>query len=260
MQQFRADRDIRLAIGTRRRSFHAGPTSEPLFGGRTAQTILATNKKYFQHRLTPCQYSTMTLFQLYNVREFIMLHSPRLLACTLLVLVTNTTQAATTGAVPESLQPLVATLNERLNIGDLVALTKWDSGKPIQDSPREAQVIDNARKLATERKLDPEDVAQLIAAQMEANKLVQYGLLAQWQAAGAAPDTPRPDLGKQIRPRLDELQTRLLQQYADFTPYRQDPNCPMWLAKARTGLTRDALHDLALTRATGELCIRPLAR
>ncbi|MBY9024494.1 chorismate mutase [Pseudomonas fluorescens] len=187
-----------------------------------------------------------------------MLQSPRLLACTLLVLATNTTQAATTGAVPESLQPLVATLSERLNIGDLVALTKWDSGKPIQDSPREAQVIDNARKLATERKLDPEDVAQLIAAQMEANKLVQYGLLAQWQAAGAAPDTPRPDLGKQIRPRLDELQTRLLQQYADFTPYRHDPNCPAWLAKARSGQTRDALHDLALTRATGELCIRPL--
>jgi len=178
----------------------------------------------------------------------------------LLALLTTTASATPRIPFPEILQPLMTTLNERLNIGDLVALTKWDSGKPIQDSPREAQVIDNARKLATERKLDPEDVAQLIAAQMEANKLVQYGLLAQWQAAGAAPDTPRPDLGKQIRPRLDELQTRLLQQYADFTPYRQDPNCPVWLAKARTGLTRDALHDLALTRATGELCIRPLAR
>ncbi|MCU0074337.1 chorismate mutase [Pseudomonas koreensis] len=187
-----------------------------------------------------------------------MRRSPILLSCTLLTVLATTVHAGPTPS-PEVVQGLVNTLNERLNIGDLVALTKWDSGKPIQDSPREAQVIDNARKLATERKLDPEDVAQLIAAQMEANKLVQYGLLAQWQAAGAAPDTPRPDLGKQIRPRLDELQTRLLQQYADFTPYRHDPNCPVWLAKARSGLTRDALHDLALTRATGELCIRPLA-
>jgi len=147
-------------------------------------------------------------------------------------------------------------LNERLNIADLVALTKWDSGKPIQDSPREAQVIANARAMATERQLDPQDVAQLIAAQMEANKLVQYGLLAKWQAAGAAPDTPRPDLSKQIRPRLDELQTRLLQQYADFTPYRHDPDCTAWLAKARNGLAKDALHELALIRASGELCIR----
>jgi chorismate mutase len=181
-----------------------------------------------------------------------------LLTSTLFAVLATTAYAAPTPA-PQALQSLLSTLNERLNIGDLVALTKWDSGKPIQDSPREAQVIANARTLAAERKLDPEDVAQLIAAQMEANKLVQYGLLAKWQATGAAPDTPRPDLGKQIRPRLDELQSRLLQQYADFTPYRRDPNCPVWLAKARSGLTHDALHELALTRATGELCIRATA-
>jgi len=178
------------------------------------------------------------------------------LSCSLLALVSHISTAAEAPAPVQSLRPLLTTLNERLNIGDLVALTKWDSGKPIQDSPRETQVIANARTLAGEHKLDPEDVAQLIAAQMEANKLVQYGLLAQWQATGRAPDTPRPDLAKQIRPQLDELQNRLLRQYADFAPYRRDPNCPVWLAKARQGLTHDALHDLALTRATGELCIR----
>lgn len=180
-------------------------------------------------------------------------HVANLLTASLLALLATSAHAAAPG---ETLKPLLETLNERLNIGDLVALTKWDSGKPIQDSPREAQVIANARALAAEHKLDPEDVAQLIAAQMEANKLVQYGLLAQWQAAGTAPDTPRPDLGKQIRPRLDELQNRLLQQYAEFMPYRHDANCPAWLAKARSGLTHDALHELALTRATGELCVR----
>ena len=73
---------------------------------------------------------------------------------------------------------------------------------------------------------------------------------------GAAPDTPRPDLAKQIRPRLDELQTRLLRQYANFAPHRREPNCQALLAKARQDLTHDALHELALTRATGELCIR----
>lgn len=177
-----------------------------------------------------------------------------LLMCALLAAFTCSDSGASSSS--EVLRPLLTTLNERLNIGDLVALTKWDSGKPIQDSPREVQVIANARTLATEHQLDAEDVAQLIAAQMEANKLVQYGLLAQWQAAGAAPDTPRPDLAKQIRPRLDELQTRLLRQYADFAPHRREPNCQALLAKARQGLTHDALHDLALTRATGELCIR----
>ncbi|MBK5548858.1 MULTISPECIES: chorismate mutase [unclassified Pseudomonas] len=178
----------------------------------------------------------------------------RLLGCAVLVLFVGSTQAATPAKAPEALKPLLVTLNERLNIGDLVALTKWDSGKPIQDSVREAQVIANAKALAAERKLDPQAVGQLLAAQMEANKLVQYGLLAKWRAAGKAPDTPRPDLAKQIRPRLDELQNRLLQQYADFLPYSKDPHCANWLAKSRANLTKDRLHELALIRATGELC------
>ena len=180
---------------------------------------------------------------------------PQLLACALIGLFAGGAQASTPSPAPESLQPLLVTMNERLNIGDLVALAKWDSGKPIQDSAREAQVIANARKMAVKRKLDPEQVAELIAAQIEANKLVQYGLLANWRAAGKAPDTPRPDLAKQIRPQLDELQNRLLQHYAEFAPYRKDPNCPNWLGEARAGLIKDQLHGQALIRATGELCV-----
>jgi chorismate mutase len=163
-------------------------------------------------------------------------------------------QTSASSPAPKSLLPLLTTLNQRLNIADLVALTKWDSGKPIQDSPREVQVIDNARKQATEKGLNAEDVGQLLAAQIEANKLVQYGLLAQWQAAGDAPKTQRPDLAKQIRPQLDELQNHLLQQYGEFAPYRNDPQCKVWVAQAREGLAKDPLHQLALTRASGELC------
>ena len=183
--------------------------------------------------------------------------SPRLshwLACTLLGLFAGGAQAGTTPPAPDALQPLLATMNERLNISELVALTKWDSGKPVQDNVREAQVIANARKQADQRKLDPDEVADLIAAQIEASKLVQYGRLAQWQAAHKAPDLPRPDLN-QLRAKLEELQVRLLHQYADFVPYRVDPNCPEWLAEQRSELIKDALHGQALIRATGELCV-----
>lgn len=186
-----------------------------------------------------------------------MFNPPRLphllLSCATLGLLVCSAQASVPASAVNTLQPLLVTVNERLNIGDLVALSKWDSGKPVQDSVREAQVIANARKLAVERKLDPEEVGQLFAAQMEANKLVQYGLLAKWQVAGTAPDTPRPDLA-QIRPRLDELQNHLLQQYADFLPYRNDPHCQSWLAQIRVRLAKDRLHELALIRATAELC------
>jgi chorismate mutase len=185
-----------------------------------------------------------------------MFHCPRLpqlLSCALLGLLAGAAHAAPSPA-PDALQPLLVTINERLNIADQVALTKWDSGKPIQDTAREAQVIGNARKQAVQKKLDPDEAADFIAAQIEANKLVQYGLLAVWQAAHKAPDVPRPDLG-QIRPKLGELQVRLLQQYADFTPYRVDPECPNWLAEQRARLIKDALHGQALIRATGELCV-----
>lgn len=185
-----------------------------------------------------------------------MFHCPRLpqlLSGALLGLVAAAAHAAPSPA-PDALQPLLATINERLNIADQVALTKWDSGKPIQDTAREAQVIANARKQAVQQKLDPDEAAELVAAQIEANKLVQYGLLAVWQAARKAPDVPRPDLS-QIRPKLDMLQVRLLQQYADFMPYRVDPECPDWLAEHRASLIKDALHGQALIRATGELCV-----
>lgn len=186
-----------------------------------------------------------------------MLRSPRLpqlLSCALFGLLANTAQAAAPSSAPDSLMPLLVTISERLDLADQVALTKWDSGKPIQDTTREAQVIANARKSAIDHKLDADEAADLIAAQIEANKLVQYGLLAQWQAAHKAPDVPRPDLN-QIRPKLDELQIRLLQQYADFVPYRNDPDCPTWLGTARASLIKDALHGQAMIRATGELCI-----
>jgi len=179
---------------------------------------------------------------------------PHLLVCALVGVFAGVAQAGTQPP-PAALQPLLATMNERLYISELVALTKWDSGKPIQDSAREAQVIANAKKEARLRKLDPNEVADLIAAQIEASKLVQYGRIAQWQAAHKAPDTPRPDLDKQIRPKLDKLQNVLLQQYAEFLPWRKDPNCPDWLASERSALIKDYLHGQAMIRATGELCI-----
>ncbi|MDE1168180.1 MAG: chorismate mutase [Pseudomonas sp.] len=140
---------------------------------------------------------------------------------------------------------------------DQVALSKWDSHKAVEDRPREKDVINGAIALAPTYKLEPGAVEQFFSAQIEANKLVQYAHLSDWHLQGKAPDSPRPDLVGQIRPRLDELQKHLLQQLADFSPYRQDPQCPQWLAQANKAAAKDALHHLALVRATAELCVYP---
>ena len=59
----------------------------------------------------------------------------------------------------EELQPLVETTAHRLMIGEQVALAKWDSGKLVEDAPREAQVILGAVKDGVAKGLDEASVS-----------------------------------------------------------------------------------------------------
>ena len=86
------------------------------------------------------------------------------------------------------LQPLVETTAHRLMIGKQVALAKWDSGKAVEDAPRDAQVILGAMKDGVAKGLDEASVSNFFNAQIEANKFVQYALLADWYRAGKAPE------------------------------------------------------------------------
>ena len=74
----------------------------------------------------------------------------------------------------EQLQPLVQTTAHRLMIGEQVALAKWDSGKAVEDTPREARVILSAMKDGAAKGLDEASVSNFFEAQIEANKFVQY--------------------------------------------------------------------------------------
>jgi chorismate mutase len=158
-------------------------------------------------------------------------------------------------AAPPTLAPLLDSIAERLAIADQVALSKWDSHKPVEDRAREQDVIASVVAQAPSYKLAPAQAEQFFSAQIESNKLVQYAHLSDWQLKGKAPNDPRPDLVGQIRPELDLLQKRLLQQLADFTPERTNPQCPQWLAQANHAPAHDALHQLAMIRATAELCL-----
>ncbi|WP_122668667.1 chorismate mutase [Pseudomonas viridiflava] len=155
---------------------------------------------------------------------------------------------------PSALEPLLQAISERLTIADQVALSKWDSGKAVEDPPREQQVITAAQARAAEFKLNPEDVQRLFRAQIEANKRVQNALLAQWHAEGKAPDTVRLSLVDDIRPKLDRLQTELLKAYADFQPVRMSGDCQTLLDAALKRHLSDPIHDQALVLATADLC------
>ncbi|AKO03438.1 chorismate mutase [Xanthomonas oryzae pv. oryzicola] len=164
-------------------------------------------------------------------------------------------------ALPARSQPPLDLLMDRIvqrnAIGDAVALSKWDSGKPVLDQAREAAVLQRVRDQAPAHRLDADDAARFFGEQIEANKSVQYALLNRWHERGRAPDTARPDLAA-LRTRLDQLQGELLDALADVASARSAPDCPASTARAASHYAKqwqlDALHHAALVRGLGDFC------
>jgi chorismate mutase len=163
-----------------------------------------------------------------------------------------------TGDNTSQWKPLIEAVSVRLTIADQVALIKWDTGKPIEDLRREQSVIAAAVGNAAAYRLSGTDAAAFFADQIEANKLIQYGLLANWHRAGSAPRVPRADLQTMIRPQLDALDTRLLQALSAVAQLRDAPDCMSALARTAHAYAveqhYDALHAVALDRALARVC------
>jgi chorismate mutase len=113
-------------------------------------------------------------------------------------------------------------------------------------------------KLAASRGLSTARAADVFADQIEANKLVQYQLLAQWERAGNAPTDPRPDLIRDIRPKLDVLQSRLVDGLIRTNDLTTQSDCSQIVATAVGAYVSskrlDTLHAIALDRATARVC------
>lgn len=161
----------------------------------------------------------------------------------------------------DKLQPLVETSARRLVIAEQVALAKWDSGTPVEDAAREAQVLASATKAAESRGLDEAVVSNFFRSQIEANKLVQYSLLAEWRRVGKAPDHAPVDLAGTIRPELDQLGTELIAEFTEIADIRASESCRTDIAKAvgkyvsghKNNFT--PLKVIALDRAMAATCI-----
>jgi chorismate mutase len=160
----------------------------------------------------------------------------------------------------EKLQPLIATSARRLAIAKEVAFAKWDSQAPVEDAAREAQLIENAAEDGKSKGLDGPFVSKFFAAQIEANKLVQYSLLASWHRMGVAPVHSRLDLAVTIRPELDHMQRELVMELVDTAPFRANATCRSDTARAvgkylakRKG-DSDELLAIALDRAMAANC------
>ncbi|MBA8901567.1 chorismate mutase [Phyllobacterium sp. P30BS-XVII] len=157
-----------------------------------------------------------------------------------------------------SFDALAQAVAGRLQFADKVALSKWDSGKPVEDKEQEAKVIAGVAALPNAEKLDPALIQTFFANQIEANKLVQYELLAEWHRNGEAPKTERPDLVKEIRPTLARYTETLVHELEVVSSLRGSKDCPADLAKAAGNVVKaqklDVLHAIALDRALAGIC------
>ncbi|WP_086851726.1 chorismate mutase [Amycolatopsis kentuckyensis] len=180
----------------------------------------------------------------------------------LLVTVTAALAAALLFAAPASasspsLWRLTDLAAQRVAIADQVAAAKYGTPSPIDDPAREQQIYDSVAARAPGLGLDPADAVRFFRAQIEANKLVQRGLYARWDAHPEEVPAGRPDLG-QIRPVIDGLNTGLLTELAATATSRAARSCPVHQLVTADVVELfhrfDALHRQALAAATSATC------
>ncbi|QHG67445.1 chorismate mutase [Pseudomonas putida] len=153
------------------------------------------------------------------------------------------------------LKPLLAAIGQRLDLAYAVAVHKWDNGVPVEAPLREQEVLQQVQAAAHDYDLTPERAAAFFADQIEANKIVQYGLIDRWTALGKRPPQQARNLADELRPRLDMLQATLLFELGNLDRKPLD-DCSRQLTDALAGHASDPLRHMALVRATAHLCVK----
>ncbi len=174
----------------------------------------------------------------------------------ILLLSTCLSAAAAPPPASTALDGLAELSARRALLADAVAASKRASGKPVEDAARESQQLASLSGQARALGVDPAAARDFFRAQIEANKLVQYRLLAD---AGTDGTKQAPDLAG-IRTELDGINRDMLRLLPRALAAAQGTGCRADVAAAigRTGAHRhlDDLHRTALARAFGDFCRR----
>jgi chorismate mutase-like protein len=117
----------------------------------------------------------------------------------------------------DSAQPVVqlaALIDERLAIVTEVARAKWNTQAAIEDPVREQALLQSLRERAAGLGLSGAAVDRFFGAQIEAAKVLQRELFAQWRREQRTPFADAADLARDIRPEIDRVTGRMLEQLA----------------------------------------------
>jgi chorismate mutase len=157
----------------------------------------------------------------------------------------------------DSLQPLVSLLAQRLKTADSVSTAKYGTPSPVDDPAREKTELDSAAAMATKQGLDPNATRKIFSDQIQANKVVQYGLYSRWTALPNEIPTTKADL-TELRTQLDTITTDLIRDLAATKAARSSSGCEAHLQSTERSVSRanhfDALHVQAFNRALVSVC------
>lgn len=170
-------------------------------------------------------------------------------------------QAPADVQAPAGLDSLVALVLQRLNTADAVIAAKWVGARgqaPAVDDPaREREVYDSMGRAGAELGLPQPWVRQVFFGQIEANKMVQRGLIARWRFDPAAAPVASPNLAA-VRPLIDRANDGIVRQLALHRAELSGPGCAPRLSASVFAIfgggRSDGLHEAALVRAAAALC------
>jgi chorismate mutase len=144
----------------------------------------------------------------------------------------------------EKVDRILILIQERLGYMDDVARNKWNSGAPIEDLPREREIIEGLGRQAPAYGLDATIAKDFFRAQIEASKMIQTARFAEWRAQKHPPFANIPDLRDRIRPALDALTPQMMEALAAALPVLKAPDGAALVA-ARVNAILGGYGDIA---------------
>lgn len=112
-----------------------------------------------------------------------------------------------------SLNTLAELVIQRLDLARDVAAMKYESGRPIEDSGREQELLESVARALDGPEERREAALQFARDQIEANKVIQRELHQRWYAHPEEVPATYRDLADEIRPQLNVITSRMLREF-----------------------------------------------
>jgi chorismate mutase len=169
----------------------------------------------------------------------------------------NSCVLAQSGARPPRVDPaidnLLELMKQRMLLMHDVARAKWNAKTPLTDPDREKAMLRELAEKGRALGLDPAFTSSFFAAQVEASKLMQRDDFRRWEAERRGPFTEALDLKRDLRPRIDALNSKLLTTLAKARPVLRSADEPIIRR-----LAVKALDGEGITPEVRDSAVRPL--